>query len=253
MNLLIDIGHSRIKLGRTPADRVEQIGTYEVRDLSGLSQCLRALRARSHRLYGISTWHGEDGEQLQAKIADDWGGPERLIWISTEMAMSGLELNYTEPSTFGVDRLLALRAARARAGADCAVVDVGTAVTVDGLKGASERCGGWILPGSALMHRAVAELLGSPVTLARGSRPPVTSKSTAQAVNEGVWQTLAASVDHLCSGLRRLGMAADAPVFVTGGGAEYLQPLCRTTMIPVPDLVLEGIADYARKEGNAVS
>ena len=86
-----------------------------------------------------------------------WGAP--VIRVNAAAAEQGLRLHYERPETFGVDRLLALRAARARAGGACLVVDAGTAVTVDGLTADGVHCGGWIAPGYRRQRAGLAALL----------------------------------------------------------------------------------------------
>ena len=68
---------------------------------------------------------------------------------------AGVTCAYASPEHLGVDRWLALLAAFRRCGAAAMVVDVGTALKVDVVDDAGLHLGGYIIPGAALMERAL--------------------------------------------------------------------------------------------------
>ncbi len=70
---------------------------------------------------------------------------------------AGVTIRYSDPSRLGVDRWLAMLAAHAASTKACLVVDCGTALTIDKLTASGEHCGGYIIPGLALMRRSLEE------------------------------------------------------------------------------------------------
>lgn len=242
MNLLLDVGRSRLKLGRDGPGGVALVGRFEAGDREALRAALERLRPDAAALHMAD---GEpDPDALARWLETVWGAP--AVRVRAAAAGRGLRLHYERPETFGVDRLLALRAARARAGGACLVVDAGTAVTVDGLSADGAHCGGWIGPGYRLQRAALASLLelGPPPAAAPEQ---LVCDGTDRAVEAGIWRLLAGGIDRMCAELRAGPLAADAPVFGCGGDAERLADWCRTRWEPAPDLVLEGLARVARE------
>ena len=241
MNLLLDVGRSRLKLGLDGPGGVTLVGRFEAGDRAALRAALERLRPDATALHMADG--GPDPDALARWLETVWGAP--VSRIRAAAAGRGLRLHYERPETFGVDRLLALRAARARAGGACLVVDAGTAVTVDGLSADGAHCGGWIGPGYRLQRAALASLLEL------GPSPDAAPEEqvfagTEQAVEAGIWRLLAGGIDRMCAELLSGPLPADAPVFGCGGDAERLADWCRTRWEPVPELVLEGLAGAAR-------
>lgn len=154
---------------------------------------------------------------------------------------AGVTIRYPDPSRLGVDRWLAMLAANAASSKACLVVDCGTALTVDKLDELGEHCGGYILPGLALMRRSLEE--NTRIRLDAGFEVGGSGlgHSTDEAVHHG---SLAAAVALIVSTLEdaRAG-GSECELLVTGGGAGELIPhlLTRGARL-VPDLVLEGLS-----------
>ncbi|MCZ7599940.1 MAG: type III pantothenate kinase [Gammaproteobacteria bacterium] len=92
---------------------------------------------------------------LAAWCRGQWDVEARFADALTEVP--GLENRYANPAQLGVDRWLALIAARRLGGGPVVVVDCGTAITVDLVDGAGVFHGGMILPGRRLLESAFTE------------------------------------------------------------------------------------------------
>lgn len=156
---------------------------------------------------------------------------------------------YPEPQRLGVDRWLAVLAAHARDPAPALVVDCGSAVTLDLLGAQGVHLGGYIVPGLALMRRAlyqdtdavkVAQEFASGMSLAPGC-------DTAAAVNRGLPLMVLGAVERALAELKQLVAPTAVPnIWLTGGDAELfgtLEPLATELRhCMVEDLVMEGLA-----------
>jgi type III pantothenate kinase len=151
----------------------------------------------------------------------------------------GLRIAYEDPSRLGVDRWLALLAARQLVAAPVLVLDAGTAITFDLLLADGRHLGGLILPGVETMRQAL---------LANTQIPAVTpaevddswASDTATAIAVASLDSPVALAERL---LRKLAAEAGAePVLiVTGGDAERLKSRLQVPALLVPDLVLQGL------------
>lgn len=244
MSLLLDLGHTRAKLGEEQDGQIFRLGVAPISSIGRLHMTLRERQDHEETLYAVSTMQGEAGDQLRTGIEEAWGGP--VSWADPEAVRGDINLHYAEPETFGADRLLAMRAARQRTHSSLIVVDAGSAIAVDGLTEDNEHCGGWIVPGYLRQKDGLSMLP------AAAHAPPVNPRSTAhagtaEAVESGVWKLLSGGIDSMCARLSEDVLGGHALVMLTGGDAEKLQVWCHTPMIATPDLVLEGLAICARK------
>ena len=243
MTLLLDLGHTRAKLGEERDGQIIRLGAALIADIHRLHATLHRRRDQEEVLHAVSTMQGSDGDALREGIEKAWG--QTVHWASSEAVCGDIGLHYAQPETFGADRLLAMRAARRRTHSGLIVVDAGSAIAVDGLTEDHQHCGGWIVPGYS------RQKIGLEMLSAAAHAPSVDPHSTAhygtaEAIESGVWKLLSGGIDAMCSRLCEDVLGESALVILTGGDAEKLQLWCRTPMVAVPDLVLEGLALCAR-------
>lgn len=155
---------------------------------------------------------------------------------------AGLVCGYEQPQKLGVDRWLALLAARQLTPRAC-VVDLGTAVTLDYLDN-DVHLGGYIAPGLQTMRLSLVqntrdirlqEPTGNPLELPPGN-------NTADALHHGTGQALLALVLQAARGMDVLN--GDWPLVLTGGDASWMTGLLegRLELHLVEHLVLDGLA-----------
>lgn len=149
---------------------------------------------------------------------------------------------YREPGRMGVDRWLALVAAARRCSAAFAVVDAGSAITVDLVGDDGVHQGGWIVPGLRMMRSALlAGTAGIRLPKVELEAPAVPGRDTAEAVGFG---TILLARDFV---VRRIEAFREefpgTPLFVTGGDGERIAPTTLENRIVAPELVLEGLAE----------
>jgi len=246
VRLLVDAGNTRIKW------RLEDgaAGAFEHRGRAIEALLVRAWDAlRPPSSVVIACVAGDDvREALLKHVRMRWPGVPASVLIS-QRACAGVRVAYAEPERFGVDRLAALAAARARSGGRAVIVaDVGTAVTVDALDATGRHLGGLIMPGLGLIREGVLRGTARVSPAMReergalvGGRGGLFQDNTFDAVGIGAELMLVGGVARaLREALAELG--GDADVFLTGGDAPRLMPTLGVEFIWAPDLVLEGVA-----------
>ncbi len=152
----------------------------------------------------------------------------------------GLRSAYSEPQRLGIDRYLAMLGARHHyPDGALLVIDAGSAVTLDYLDADNLHRGGLILPGLALMRRALSsELAALPPT--EGNTITPLACNTADGIYSGTLLGLAAAIEGLCA---QIGSSVPTPAhtLLTGGDAAKLRPWLHGHYACVDDLVLEGL------------
>jgi len=270
--IAVDIGNSRVKLGRfdrsADCERAALGGVlpiagpalWEPAETLAVVPPLGEDSAARRRTSEWLTANAPSGSQVVLASVNRTVEPQlRAIasaWdcVKLENAALPIEIRVDEPQRVGIDRLLAaIAACRLRQpGRPAVVVDLGTAITVDlvATDGAFE--GGAILPGIAMAARALSEqtdaLPRSPLTELDAS-PPAVGKSTDQAIDAGLFWGAVGAVRELIA--RHSDRLTSPPqVFLTGGAAPSVARLLggpEHAVRYVPHLVLSGIAVVASR------
>lgn len=156
----------------------------------------------------------------------------------SEAETCGVRNAYTDPRRLGVDRWMALIAARQLTTHPVCVVDCGSAVTIDVLDDKGQHLGGVIVPGLTMMrhalHRNTAQL---PFT--RETHPLGLGTCTAAAIHNGTLYALLGAIERIAAQQPEISQW-----FLTGGDARWIAPHLSISVRIYPDLVLQGLASW---------
>lgn len=229
--ILLDIGNSAIKgcLGWPQAQQVFRC----VRTVEALLPQLEALGPAGTPLWVSSVASDTAVDVLSQALRAE--GYTEQHWLRSPQEALGLQNAYADPGTLGVDRWLAMLAARRIYEGAILVIDAGTALTLDLVDENGRHQGGYIIPGVDLMtaslRRDTARVLfneGLMETTAPGT-------STDGCVGAGIWLSQVASVKALAS------QYPTHTSIITGGYGQTLLAL-GIEAEHRPQLVLEGLA-----------
>lgn len=239
MILEIDLGNSRIK--------------WRLRDESGRLAGGVAGRSELERVAGqLAQVQRVPDEIWVASVLSDAETSDLSVWCRkhwdlepqfarTQIHCGGVVNGYREPSQLGVDRWLALVAARQLEVGPVLVVQAGTALTVDLLAADGTHQGGYIGPGWQMMRRV---LLSDTARVRPAGAPPERlslnpGHDTVEAVEAAIASMALGLVFRGREQLR--AMAGGCRTLVAGGdGALLLEHLPEGRLCP--DLVLDGLA-----------
>ncbi len=234
--LIIDMGNTRIKWGVRENGRwmtQSALPTAHSGELSSLIPTLLPLsRVGAASVAGPLAARDLETACRSCGLA--------LRWITVTPAACGIR-NLYQPGQLGADRWAALVGARQLAGArPTLVVNAGTATTIDALDASGDFLGGAILPGLAMMERALRTGTAGLAEAITGMFSPF-PRSTADAITTGVLQATAGAIERLTTVLQeRTGR--NVTRVLSGGQAQSLAPLLGSTWRIEDLLVLEGIA-----------
>lgn len=240
MNLLIDMGNSRIKWAVWESGL--QAGGSEPLAPAPFSGRLAAAWAGLETPAGIYVANVA-GEAAAVDVADCCRRCWNLqpVFMRTEREARGLVNAYGQPEQLGVDRWLAMLAGWSQYRDNLCIAVCGTAVTVDIITADGRHAGGYIFPGAWLMQES---LIGGTAGIrtepgpASGAQP---GRSTGECLRNGTHLAVAAFLDRIMADCRsRHG--ADFLCLLSGGGAEDAAGLVTASCRLEPDLVLRGLA-----------
>jgi type III pantothenate kinase len=257
--LLLDIGNSRGKWLLLDGARQVNRGSAE------LSTLADAVGSDIHGAQVLVASVASDARNTE--LAERLYALDCRVWFAGARAgLAGLTNSYAEPERMGVDRWLAMLAARKRSARRICVVDAGSALTIDLVSEDGEHEGGFIIPGTELMLRALFADTDRVRFDAPVSPAILPGRSTAEAVANGL---LLAQVGALRLALdlepaTQSDADADAArgsrprLYLCGGAAATLQAALDMDCVLAPDLVLEGLliqayAEAVLPEGHSAS
>lgn len=244
MRLLLDLGNTRLKWalqGNSPVWLARGALEWQERDVAhGLIEAWRDLPCPA-AVFAASVVSPEREAAVGAVVQQFCAGAP--IWLRTPASACGVRNAYAEPQRLGVDRFLAMVAARAEGMAPCVLASAGTALTLDALAADGRHLGGLIAPGVRLMQQSL-QAATARVRPEQTGRILDMADNTTDAVMSGCWQALAALVERfVVRAAPRLG--ASPQLILDGGDAEQLLSLLSLPAQLGHDGVLRGLAVWA--------
>ncbi|GGC84049.1 type III pantothenate kinase [Marinobacter halophilus] len=241
MILLIDSGNTRVKwrLVDLSGCVLERTSTLTV------PQPFEPLRLHAGNIDRIlvSTVGSEQSRNsLEQALAGLTRVPVQFYWA--EATRAGLQNSYQDVAKMGADRWHGMVAAWLVHRRSFAVVDAGSAVTVDYVNGEGKHLGGYILPGLQMMRRSLkldAARIGFEYDEQIDATP---GRSTGQCANHGLAWLTEGLVNKLHADSQRLGLSQ---ILVTGGDAGRFLTL-GLNAVHCPGLVLDGLEHIEKME-----
>lgn len=233
--LELDIGNTRIKWRRLDALRNSvacgiESGKQSVFEFLATQEAPQRVRVSCVRDQGFRS-------ELAIAIESRWGlVPEFAESLASH---GGLSNAYLNPERLGVDRWLAMLAAKELAGGKFCVIDAGSALTLDFVDAGGQHLGGYIVPGLALQKASLLQntAIRIPAFAVKAELAP--GRSTEAAIHNGIMgMTISWIVDEC------LEYIQGGELFITGGDAlliaGYLQNKAISCSV-VPELVMDGL------------
>jgi type III pantothenate kinase len=248
MMLLIDVGNSRIKWAWADGSMLGAQHSLQHSGQVGREwlNAVETFRQQPDRIVVANVAGPRMAEALHAML--DRAFRVDAQFASVTASAAGVTCAYQDPQQLGVDRWLAVIGAWQRAQRAVCVVDSGTATTVDAVDDTGRHIGGLILPGLDLMEDS---LLKRTSDIARAVDPAARTgaacfaDNTAGAVRSGAALATAALAERAAAELARR-TRREPVLLITGGNAERMAVCLERTHEIVPDLVLRGLAAWAR-------
>lgn len=231
MNLIIDIGNSRVKVALVQGGEV-----------------VNTVALQSVEEFDVQAFCAANGDIDRAIVASTGASAEGIVEALQRCGVEVLEMNsstkvpigndYATPQTLGVDRLAAAVAAVELYGDDCLIVDFGTAITIDLVEG-GRFCGGNISPGMRTRFRALHDYTSRLPECDATEEILAIGRTTRQAIEQGVMQGITNEIEGYISAF--LSKNAKLSIIFTGGDAKSFVKRIKNAIFAKCDLVVRGL------------
>jgi type III pantothenate kinase len=243
--VLIDLGNTRWKIAEASRGVIGEIRQGLYSETDAFSCVLADLAGRVDAVLIASVVDSTRTDELVSVVGDVTSVRARRV-LSTD-PVPGVRSGYRNPSQLGVDRLLAMVAARWRWAGPICVVDAGSAVTIDFVDAGGQHLGGLILPGQRLARDCLLARTSIPqeAEVEPGAR---LGRDTPTALALGSLYAVAGIVERFVGGSDALFPLSGTKVFLGGGDVTALQHLMPVPCERIEHLVLSGLAVLAAAE-----
>ncbi len=236
MNLLIDIGNSRLKWATANGLDIESGIPINNAELNREALVLNWQALQPPNRIAIASVGANRLLALVESVANELWPSISILIARSEAESFGVRNAYPEPQKLGVDRWLNMIAGYNLYRKALCIVGCGTAITLDCVDSTGKHLGGLICPGLRLMRSALTTGTANlqPVFT---EYPKGLATFTDAAISNGTLAAASGLVEQVLK-----NYSEDFGLLLTGGDADLVAAQIERKMIVQPDLVLIGLA-----------
>lgn len=233
MNLIIDVGNTRIKLA-----------VFEN------SKLVRLVRSSKEAVTSAIETISKDFPKLEKAIISSVGNFPSTALQLLQNNFEVLQLTkdtrvpfhnaYATPKTLGVDRIALVSAAAVQfPGKNILIVDAGSCITYDFLTAENTYLGGGISPGLEMRYKALHTLTANLPLLSPTLPAKTIGDTTESSIHSGVFLGTVNEIDGFIDFYR--DKYPDFTIILTGGDAHLLRDSLKNSIFAIPNFLLEGL------------
>ena len=232
MNLIIDIGNTRVKAAVFELDTIKEVYVFSkseiVFELKKISNFFSISNSIVSSVSNIS-------EKAQKEITDLLSP----IFLNSEIKVP-FKNNYETPKTLGVDRIaLAAAATEKYPQKNVLIIDAGTCITFDFINNKSEYLGGAISLGIAMRYKALHDYTSKLPLLELSEVSNFIGTNTNTSIHSGVVNGVLNEIEGVIKQYQK--KYRDLTIVLTGGDTYFLAKQLKSGIFAHPNFVLEGL------------
>ena len=232
MNLIIDVGNTRVKAAVFEQDKIlDQVVFEKKRIISEIKKIKKNYNISKGIMSSVASISKIKLKKLQNIIK------LQLVSSETKVPFSNL---YKTPKTLGVDRIaLVAGATKNFPKQNVLVIDAGTCITFDFVNAKSEYEGGAISPGILMRYKALNKFTSKLPLLEKNTPKHFVGNSTNQSINSGVVNGVIQEIDGVITQYKN--KYSDLTIVLTGGDTIFLSKQLKSSIFANQNFLLEGL------------
>ena len=237
MNMTIDIGNSRTKIGLFEGRELVHttVGTVQ-NSLKSIVELSRKFPVEDSIVSSV----GIKADQLVKEVSSFCD----CLLLSSDTSLPFVN-EYATPLTLGKDRIAVVAGTQSLCdNEDSLTIDAGTCITYDYLKDNIWYKGGGISPGIHMRLKAMHHFTKRLPLVNIPQDPVLIGRSTQECLQSGAACGTAAEIDGIIRQYQSL--SPRLKVWITGGDATYLANLCKSQIFVDAFLVLKGLNEILK-------
>ena len=232
MNLIIDVGNTRVKAAVFEIDTMINIVVFDKkRILSEIKKILKKYAISNGIMSNVASISDFELKKLQSLF--------QLIVLSSSTKVPFVNL-YKTPKTLGVDRIaLATGAISQFPNKDVLVIDAGTCITFDFVNSNKEYLGGAISPGIQMRFDSLNYFTANLPLLEKEKITNFIGGNTNESINSGVVNGVIQEIDGIINQYKIKYL--DLTVVLTGGNTNFLSKQLKSSIFANQNFLLHGL------------
>lgn len=232
MNLVIDIGNSKVKVAVFELDTIITTAVFdEINFLDELKRISNQYAIERSIVSSVKDINEEYLEELQ-KLPF-------LITLNSDTQLPFKNL-YATPSTLGNDRIaLAAAAASIYPSQNSLVIDAGTCITYDFINAKNEYLGGAISPGIDMRYKSLQKYTGKLPLLSKNEEFNLIGTSTSTSIHSGVINGVICEIKGVIAQYEQ--DFGDLTIVLTGGDTKFLFKQLKNSIFANQNFLLIGL------------
>ena len=232
MNLIIDVGNTRIKVAVLQGDAVleKEVVPQNV-FLEKIKSWINKYGCRHAIISSVGFLDKKTVEELHSLVS---------LVVLTHKLHFPFDNLYATPQTLGVDRLALIAAAsEVYHGKNVLVIDAGTCVTYDFISSANQYIGGSISLGLEMRFKALHEFTAGLPLIKPSSNSNLIGSSTESSIQTGVENGLIFEISGIISQYE--AKFQELTVVLTGGDLNFLSKRLKNSIFANPNFLIRGL------------
>lgn len=233
MNLIIDVGNTRIKLAVFNKDILVE---KEIIHQDSFIDSIEVLRSKNKKLqFAIASTVGNLEESNESYLKKNF-----QLHVLSHKSILPFENKYKTPTTLGVDRIaLASAAVLQYQRKNVLIIDAGSCITYDFVNHKGEYLGGAIAPGIEMRYKAVNTFTANLPLLDKEMPTYGIGKDTPQSIHVGVSMGVVQEIEGFIASYQQ--KYDPLKVILTGGDANFLLDRLKNDIFANSNFLLEGL------------
>jgi len=232
MNLIIDVGNTRVKAAVFEEDTIVDFVVFDKAKI--LSEIKKIINN-----YNITTAIASSVALLSPKKIEKLQSLVEIMFVSSKLKIP-FENLYATPTTLGVDRIALVFGAFIKyPKKNVLIIDAGTCITFDFLTKNGEYLGGAISPGVAMRYKSLHKFTSKLPLLPINKPKNFVGNSTKESINSGVVNGVIQEIDGVIKQYNKKFL--DLTVVLTGGDTNFLSKQLKSSIFANQNFLLEGL------------
>ncbi|MFZ2284180.1 MAG: type III pantothenate kinase [Lutibacter sp.] len=232
MNLIIDVGNTRIKTA--VFDDGKMIHNESLTNFSFVSEAkkiVKKYKCTSAIISSVGSVNKSQIDELRAEIS--------LIELDYDTKVPFVN-KYATPKTLGVDRIALVSSAISKyPNKNVLIIDAGTCITYDFVNNEGNYYGGAISPGLQMRYKALNVFTENLPLLEPSEIVELIGNSTETSIHSGIINGVINEIDGVIEQYRKKN--TDLTIVLTGGDIKFLSNRLKNGIFANPNFLLEGL------------
>ena len=232
MNLIIDVGNTKVKAAVFKGDTIVSIAVFEHEMiLSEIKKIVKKQPISNAILSNVASIATDTLKRLQTIVA--------FSTVSSETKVPFVNL-YKTPTTLGVDRIALVAGAVSEFSAkNVLVIDAGTCITYDFVSAKRDYTGGAIAPGIQMRFRSLHHFTANLPLFEKKEVDNFIGHTTKESINSGVVNGVLQEIEGVINQYKMKYL--DLTVVLTGGDTKFLSKQLKSSIFANQNLLLIGL------------